>query len=519
MQFVLFSHLGLERHLYHPCGGGVLISQKFKTAGGKFSTSEDVLRHLCAHERCFVPLVMEYRKLAKLTQTYFSGVLAKENLFPFFDVGDETSAASGAAVMDVSSAGLGKGAGGTAAAGSSGTLCCVHANFNQGTTDTGRLSCIDPNIQNLPRCQNSSSNKSQQQGSGGSPSTHFLLAPLSGGPPATSTTSANGTPSLPSSLSPSALSGGSNGSGNGPSDGGENTTYSSSLTDMALATAVRSSFVARPRHTLVAIDYEQIELRVLAHLSQDPKLLRVLCSDDAAEKDIHKRIAAEVFGKPAALITPDERTQAKRVVFGTLYGAGPGAFAAELGITEERARAIQNFFWRAFPSIDKYQKEVLGKCRQTREVRTIVGRLRKIPEIATAPYGSPARAAAERQAFNTCVQGSAADIVKKAMAHVFTEVLCRNYATEADPRRTSTSSSSDVGAGGDGRALLLAQIHDELVFSVPTKYLSRIVPDLRRAMTGCFSLLVPLKVSVKHGPSLGALADWCVDAEIGLLDE
>lgn len=238
---------------------------------------------------------------------------------------------------------------------------------------------------------------------------------------------------------------------------------------------------------LVAVDYEQIELRVLAHLCGDASLVESLSSTDAGQRDVHRRIAALVFRKPFADVTKEERTKAKRVVFGVLYGMGPRNLAAQLNCTFDHAVDIQNAFKNAFPQIDRYHNRVLSQCRQDNgSVRTLTGRLRLLPEINDG-QNMARRSLAERQAFNTVIQGSAADIVKRAMVAVHRDLL-------------TCPDAADVR--------LHCQIHDELVFSVPTRHLRWVIPRVEHCMTTCVQLSVPLNVVVNVGPNLGNLQVW-----------
>ena len=159
---------------------------------------------------------------------------------------------------------------------------------------------------------------------------------------------------------------------------------------------------------------------------------------------------------------------------------GPRNLAGQLNCSFNEAVDIQNAFKHAFPQIDRYHNRVLAQCRQDHgAVRTITGRLRLLPEINDAQNLSK-RSLAERQAFNTVIQGSAADIVKRAMVAVYRDILCAPEA--ADVR-------------------LHCQIHDELVFSVPTAQLQTVIPRIEKCMTTCVQLTVPLNVVVNVGPT------------------
>ena len=250
----------------------------------------------------------------------------------------------------------------------------------------------------------------------------------------------------------------------------------------ALDSVVRAAFVAPPGCTLLAIDYEQIELRVLAHLSGDAVLRATLSSTDAQSRDIHRSIAARIHSKPAADVTAEERTEAKRVVFGTLYGQGAMGLAAQLRKPVAFARLLQKQFRTSFPGIERFYAHTVARCRADGYVRTLLGRKRPLPDI-----NSPLKAAqdeAERKAFNTAIQASAADVVKKAMVEI-----------------------ADVLGSFPGVAML-CQVHDELIFSVPHHVhggVRGVAAVLAGKMEGCVELAVPLVAKASAGPNLGEL--------------
>jgi DNA polymerase I-like protein with 3'-5' exonuclease and polymerase domains len=289
----------------------------------------------------------------------------------------------------------------------------VHANFVQTAVDTGRLSCREPNLQNLQR--------------------------------------------------PDADHG-------------------------SLTCAVRGSLVPFPRHVLVAFDYEQIEVRMLAHLSRDQALCDALTSADSARRDLHRNVAARIYRKAFGDVTAAERTAAKRIVFGVMYGMGRDALAAACKMSRDEVQRLLTDFSAMFPQLHRYRRAVLADCHRDGCVRTLFNKQRVLPGIRDRP-DSRSHAEAERKAFNTVVQGSAADVVKKAMVDVNATVLQRAHRG----------------------VLLLSQIHDELLFSVPENDVAAAVPAIRQAMEGCVSLTVPLPVKVSVGPSYGALVDYRAD--------
>jgi DNA polymerase-1 len=230
---------------------------------------------------------------------------------------------------------------------------------------------------------------------------------------------------------------------------------------------IRRGFVAPAGRLLVGADYSQIELRILAHLSEDPALLRVF----ERGEDIHASTAAEVFDVAPAFVNPDMRRQAKAINFGILYGMGPFGLSRELGVPQREAKAFIERYFHRFPRVKAYLDGVTRQALDREEVTTILGRRRLFRGIAKAP--KPAQQALLRQAVNTTVQGSAADLIKRAMV-------------EVEPR---------LPPG----AFLVLQVHDELIVEAPRDRAEEAGSILRRAMENAMSLKVPLVVSLSTG--------------------
>jgi DNA polymerase-1 len=217
----------------------------------------------------------------------------------------------------------------------------------------------------------------------------------------------------------------------------------------------------------VGADYSQIELRMLAHLTGDAALRRIF----ERGEDIHQATAAEVFAVAPLFVTPDMRRQAKAVNFGILYGMGPFGLARELGVTQREAKAFIERYFQRFPSVRAYLDGVEKEALDKEEVATLLGRRRLFPGIARA--AKPLQAALLRQAVNTTVQGSAADLIKKAMV-------------EVEPL---------LPAG----ASLVLQVHDELIAEVPEGMAPEVGRTLKSAMEGALDLAVPLVAGVSTG--------------------
>lgn len=233
---------------------------------------------------------------------------------------------------------------------------------------------------------------------------------------------------------------------------------------------IREAFVAEQGSLLLAADYSQIELRLLAHLSQDPTLIEAFHRGE----DIHTRTAAEIFGVRADEVDAEMRRQAKVINFGVIYGMGPQRLARELGISVKEANGfIQSYFAR-YKGVRDYTLRTVQGARKAGYVTTILNRRRYLPELQSSDGGL--RQFAERTAINTPVQGSAADLIKLAMVRL------------------------DERIGREGLpAKMLLQVHDELVFEVARGEVERVEGVVREEMESVWTLRVPLKVDTACG--------------------
>jgi len=235
---------------------------------------------------------------------------------------------------------------------------------------------------------------------------------------------------------------------------------------------IRSLFIPPPGKLLVAADYSQIEIRVLAHYSQDTRLIEAYQNDE----DIHAIVASQVGGVPLEEVTDGMRKAAKAINFGIIYGQGPNKLAATLGITREQAKQFIEQYFVTYPTIRNLIKKLIVKCGRCGYAETLLGRRRYIDGIDAPDYET--RGSAERMAVNTVIQGSAADIIKLAMLEV-----------------------SKAIAAGRLDAKLLLQVHDELVFEVPEDKLAESCQTIEEIMVSVVDLTVPMKVDVEYGPS------------------
>jgi len=337
LQDVLFGKLGLP--------------VQRKTATGQPSTAEDVLAEL-AGEHELPRIILEYRGLAKLKSTYTD------------KLPEQVDPRTGR----------------------------VHTSYHQAVAATGRLSSIDPNLQNIP-----------------------VRTPE--------------------------------------------------------GRRIRQAFIAPPGQVLMAADYSQIELRIMAHLSGDASLLRAFAED----RDIHQATAAEVFGAEPAAVTPDQRRAAKAINFGLIYGMSAFGLARQLGIERGAAQKYVDLYFERYPGVKRYMDETRGLAREQGFIETVFGRRLYLPDIRSR--NQQLRQYAERSAINAPMQGTAADIIKRAMIEVHAWL-----------------------AGGHVAARLVMQVHDELVLEVRADAVAEVETGLRQRMAAAAQLRVPLKVDVGHGP-------------------
>jgi DNA polymerase-1 len=233
---------------------------------------------------------------------------------------------------------------------------------------------------------------------------------------------------------------------------------------------IRTAFIAAEGCVLVAADYSQIELRVLAHLSADPVLLAAFQAGD----DVHARTAAEVFGVLPGTVTAEMRRAAKVINFGIIYGMGPQRLARELGISLDAAERYIGSYFERHRGVRAYLDATLAAARARGYVTTLLGRRRALPDLSSRHRGIAQ--AAERTATNTPIQGSAADLIKMAMVAV--------------ERRLEAEGL---------RAGMILQVHDELVFEVAEADRERTMAVVREQMEGVFPLRVPLRVDLGCG--------------------
>lgn len=233
---------------------------------------------------------------------------------------------------------------------------------------------------------------------------------------------------------------------------------------------IRRGFIADDGYLLLSADYSQIELRVFAHYSEDPVLIDAFIKGE----DIHRRTAMEILNKKEDEITDEDRRIAKTINFGIIYGMGPKRLSEELEIDYQKAKQYIDRYFERYRGVAKYREKILEFARKNGYVTTLFGRRRYIPDINSD--NQKIRSEAERIAINTPIQGTAADLIKKAMIKIHERLKKESPSTK-----------------------MIIQVHDELLFEVPEEELSKVKEIIKDEMEGVYSLKVPLKVDINVG--------------------
>ena len=235
---------------------------------------------------------------------------------------------------------------------------------------------------------------------------------------------------------------------------------------------IREAFVAERGHLLLSADYSQIELRILAHLSKDATLIDTFRRGE----DVHDRTSREVFGALSPVSPDEQRRISKMVNYALLYGKTAFTLAKDIGVSKKEAETFIEAYFARYPSVRQFIDDTIARARETGMVRTLLGRLRRLPDLNARNF--QVRMEAERQAMNTPVQGSAADLIKKAMIDLHREL-----------RREGMKSR------------LILQIHDELLLEVPEDEAEQARAMVKAIMEGALVLDVPLVVDARLGAS------------------
>lgn len=233
---------------------------------------------------------------------------------------------------------------------------------------------------------------------------------------------------------------------------------------------LRKGFIAPSGHKLLSADYSQVELRILAHLSQDPVMIDAFLND----KDIHQQTAAEIFGLKLNEVTKDQRSSAKAINFGLMYGQTSFGLSQTLRISQKEAKDYITTYFERFHDVKIYLDSLKDICEKTGFAETIFGRKRYLPDIKST--NRQVKAMAERVAINSPIQGTAADIIKIAMVNIFSEMDARKL-----------------------KSKMILQVHDELIFEVPAEELDEMTELVPQLMEGVVQFKVPLKVDYGVG--------------------
>jgi DNA polymerase-1 len=242
---------------------------------------------------------------------------------------------------------------------------------------------------------------------------------------------------------------------------------------------IRSTFIAPPKQVLLSADYNQIELRVMAHMSRDKELKRIFEKGE----DIHTQAAVAVLGKKPNKVTKDDRRIAKIINFGIMYGISPYGLAQQLKIEPKEAREIIDRYFDRFSSVREWVGDTLRVAYEKGFVTTLSGFKRYVLELRS--NNQMIRKLGERIAVNSPIQGTAADIIKAAMVQLNEKLKMKNSKTN-----------------------MILQVHDELVFEVPDKELKKVAKTVKEVMEKTFPLSVPLIVELKVGKNWGQIREY-----------
>ena len=234
---------------------------------------------------------------------------------------------------------------------------------------------------------------------------------------------------------------------------------------------MRKAFVARnPDYVLLSADYSQIELRIIAALSEEHNMIEAFLR----KEDIHRSTAAKVFGVPLEEVTREQRSHAKTVNFGIIYGVSAFGLSSQTELSRTESKELIDTYYATYPHLREYIDKQIAFAREHGYVETVLGRRRYLPDIHS--HNQVVRGGAERNAVNAPIQGSAADIIKIAMIRIYEQLQREHLQTK-----------------------MLLQVHDELVFDVPRSEIETVKPLIKDAMESAYTLTVPLVVDIGIG--------------------
>ena len=276
--------------------------------------------------------------------------------------------------------------------------------------------------------------------------------------------------------------------------------------------SMRNAFVPFKNGVLLAADYSQLELRLIAHLANDERLRKILNGGG----DVFRMIAGELYRAPAEAIKDNQRQHAKQICYGIIYGIGAKALGEQLGLNEEEAALFIDKFTSRFVGVKKYLKETVEQCKKQGFVKTVTGRKRFLPAINST--NTHAHSQAARQAVNTTVQGSAADLVKTTMVNI-DKRLTKEFPSCVMTHRHSNPDLQSSRSKIRGRpskcnvpppvgGYFVLQLHDELIFEVSVNELRSVAQIVKTEMEDAIKLSVVTPVKMKAGPSWGNMAEF-----------
>ncbi|CAK8696874.1 unnamed protein product [Clavelina lepadiformis] len=258
---------------------------------------------------------------------------------------------------------------------------------------------------------------------------------------------------------------------------------------------LRDLITAFQGYVMVSADYSQLELRMMAHMSEDDALLHILNSNG----DVFRMIASQFLEKLCHEVNDEERTTAKRICYGILYGMSALTLSKQMNTSETKAQIFIDHFMTSYPKLQSYLRKIVDQCRKLGYITTVNGRRRHLPDITSSSLR--VRSHAERQAVNSTIQGSAADLVKSATCKIISKIRSRGWSTVINENRDTPAT----------KCYFIHHIHDEIMFEVESHLVNEAAIIIRDSMLNALPLKVRLAVKIRTGPSWGKLTDYEIE--------